>query len=133
MIDLAATISAMKAAGMADADILTALSRSDGNNVTPYRPRYAGLQRHFMPKERDWLTLRWKVLSRDRFTCQYCGHIGQHPECGTAENPTDLTADHVHPLSRGGDNSMGNLKCSCLSCNSSKGDKLLPEWQRWAA
>lgn len=37
--------------------------------------------------------------------------------------------DHVIPLSRGGSHSLGNLAVSCLSCNRSKKDKLLEEWE----
>jgi 5-methylcytosine-specific restriction endonuclease McrA len=38
--------------------------------------------------------------------------------------------DHIIPLSRGGDNSLGNLTGSCASCNLSKGSKFLMEWKR---
>lgn len=42
--------------------------------------------------------------------------------CGTKER---LEADHVVPLSKGGDNSLGNLQVLCRSCNSSKGIKVI--------
>lgn len=38
--------------------------------------------------------------------------------------------DHVVPLARGGTNWPDNLLLACPTCNSSKGDKLLPEWER---
>lgn len=45
--------------------------------------------------------------------------------CGATEN---ITIDHVVPLSRGGKHEADNLAPACLSCNSSKNDRLLSEW-----
>lgn len=39
------------------------------------------------------------------------------------------TIDHILPLSRGGGNAPDNLQLLCLSCNSSKGTKLMQEWK----
>lgn len=39
--------------------------------------------------------------------------------------------DHLHPRSRGGNNSEANRRPSCPECNRSKGDKLYPEWYEW--
>jgi 5-methylcytosine-specific restriction endonuclease McrA len=41
---------------------------------------------------------------------------------------TATTVDHVTPLARGGHEAEYNLVPACGSCNSSKGAKLLPEW-----
>lgn len=49
--------------------------------------------------------------------CTYCGQPGS-------------TLDHVVPLARGGRHSIENLTVACVSCNSSKGAKLLEEWAR---
>jgi 5-methylcytosine-specific restriction endonuclease McrA len=57
---------------------------------------------------------RSHVLSRDMFTCRYCGAPG-------------TSLDHVHPRSRGGQNTWDNLVASCESCNQRKGSKLLRE------
>lgn len=38
----------------------------------------------------------------------------------------ELTLDHVQPLSRGGDNSAGNLVAACAVCNARKG--AMPAW-----
>jgi len=50
--------------------------------------------------------------------------------CGTTER---ITIDHVIPLTRGGKHEPENLAPACLSCNSSKNDRLLSEWSGRAA
>lgn len=50
---------------------------------------------------------------------QPCGY------CGATEN---ITIDHVVPLVRGGTHTVENLVAACGWCNSSKGGKLLGEW-----
>ena len=52
------------------------------------------------------------VLSRDNYTCQYCG----------ANN--DLHIDHIYPFSRGGGNTPDNLQVLCSACNLQKSDKI---------
>jgi hypothetical protein len=63
-------------------------------------------------------TIRFEVLKRDKFTCQYCGESA----------PTIvLHIDHINPVSKGGDNDLTNLITSCISCNLGKSDKLLSD------
>lgn len=57
--------------------------------------------------------VRFEVLKRDRFTCQYCGK--QAPD-------VVLNIDHITPLSKGGTNDITNLITSCFDCNSGKSD-----------
>ncbi len=62
------------------------------------------------------LRLRWKVLLRDRFTCQHCG-ASPAKTIGI-----DLHVDHVVPWSRGGETVMENLQTLCSRCNLGKGN-----------
>lgn len=50
------------------------------------------------------------IRQRDNFTCVYCGKYGN-------------TVDHIHPKSRGGKNTWGNLCVACSSCNGLKADR----------
>ena len=49
------------------------------------------------------------------YGCVYCGAPYEH-------------ADHIAPLVRGGDHSLGNLLPACAGCNCSKGGKDPAEW-----
>lgn len=60
---------------------------------------------------------RFAVLTRDKFTCRYCGRKAPNVE---------LHVDHVHPMSRGGGSEMSNLVSACRDCNLSKNAKLIP-------
>ncbi len=55
---------------------------------------------------------RKTLLSRDEYTCQFCG---------STAGP--LTVDHVMPRSRGGQTSWENCVAACLRCNHRKGSK----------
>jgi hypothetical protein len=57
--------------------------------------------------------IRFRILARDNFTCQYCG--ARAPEA-------TLEVDHIVPRSRGGKNSPENLRTACFSCNRGKSD-----------
>jgi 5-methylcytosine-specific restriction endonuclease McrA len=55
--------------------------------------------------------LRFAVLNRDGFTCQYCGR--------SAPGVT-LEVDHIQPRSRGGRSRRENLTTACRDCNRGK-------------
>ena len=67
-----------------------------------------------IPGSRQIPVSRRGVLRRDGHRCAYCGR-------------TAGTVDHVHPRSRGGQDSWENLVACCLKCNNKKGDKPLQE------
>jgi 5-methylcytosine-specific restriction endonuclease McrA len=63
------------------------------------------------------VTLTNKTLfGRDRHMCAYCGSVF---------GSSNLSRDHIHPVSKGGVNTWMNVVTSCLSCNAKKGDKTL--------
>lgn len=54
---------------------------------------------------------------------QKCFYCQEHTEKPTLE--------HVIPIARGGNHSIGNLVSACGICNSSKQDKTIMEWRVW--
>lgn len=48
--------------------------------------------------------------------------------CKLCGSTTDLTIDHIIPLSKGGDNVLENYQILCRSCNSKKGTKINKEY-----
>ena len=55
-----------------------------------------------------------KLFARDRYVCAYCGGVFKHE---------DLTREHIHPRSRGGQNDWQSVVSSCRSCNNHKADR----------
>ncbi len=58
------------------------------------------------------------LFHRDNFQCLYCG---SYFPCN------DLSRDHVHPTSRGGEDKWENVVAACKRCNQRKGNSLLSE------
>lgn len=63
------------------------------------------------------IKLKAFIFSRDK-VCLLCGA------------DTDLTVDHIIPISKGGTNRKGNLQALCRSCNSRKGNRRVSRIQR---
>ena len=57
------------------------------------------------------------VMIRDGFVCKYCG------------SNSDLTIDHVIPVSRGGKTTFENCVTACKPCNMKKTNKMPTEAQ----
>ncbi|PIR20121.1 MAG: HNH endonuclease [Deltaproteobacteria bacterium CG11_big_fil_rev_8_21_14_0_20_47_16] len=57
---------------------------------------------------------RLNIMTRDNYTCQYCGKRGPK---------SDLNLDHVVPRVLGGGTSWDNVVTSCLDCNRMKGGR----------
>lgn len=65
-----------------------------------------------------WLKIRFEVLERDNFRCQYCGT--------GVKDGIQLHVDHIVPVCEGGTDDMSNLVTACIDCNRGKGgDELL--------
>jgi 5-methylcytosine-specific restriction endonuclease McrA len=67
-----------------------------------------------LPKKEVKFT-RHNVFERDKNTCQYCLKIFDR---------RDLNLDHIFPRDRGGQTTWENVVCSCIPCNSRKGNRL---------
>ena len=57
---------------------------------------------------------RHNIFERDKNVCQYCGG---------AYDRKDLNLDHVIPRDRGGPTTWENIVCSCVLCNTRKGNR----------
>lgn len=57
---------------------------------------------------------RSNVLTRDGYTCQYCG---------VRPPRSELNLDHVVPRAHGGRSTWENVVASCVSCNRTKGGR----------
>ena len=66
-----------------------------------------------LPRQEVKLNRR-NIFARDGNTCQYCG--GRYPT-------SELSLDHVHPRSQGGESTWTNLVCACTRCNARKGGR----------
>lgn len=70
-----------------------------------------------LPKKEVKFT-RHNIFERDKSTCQYCG---------VKFDRKDLNLDHVYPRDRGGTTNWENVVCSCIPCNTKKGNRLPAE------
>lgn len=64
----------------------------------------------------SYFKMRFEVLERDIFTCQYCGR--RAPD-------VQLQVDHIYPVIKGGVTEKHNLITSCSDCNNGKSDSIL--------
>src|SRR6201987_3400478 len=67
-----------------------------------------------LPKKEVKFT-RHNIFERDKNTCQYCGK---------AFDRSELNLDHIVPRDRGGTTTWENVVCSCIACNTRKGNRL---------
>ena len=66
--------------------------------------------------------LRFEVLKRDKFQCQYCG-------VKAGEGDIVLHIDHIIPVASGGETEITNLTTACQPCNLGKGKRELSDDQ----
>lgn len=96
-------------------------STVDTRKIRTFRKK---CERWLMPKTttcaRVPSRMRFEVLARDRFTCQYCG---AQPSDGTS-----LHVDHMVAFANGGTTTFENLITACAGCNAGKGDRAIDEF-----
>lgn len=66
----------------------------------------------------------WWMRKIQKGECYYC-----HEQVGRS----NLTMDHIVPLSRGGKSRKGNIVAACKDCNSKKKYLLPVEWAEYLA
>lgn len=69
-------------------------------------------------------TKKSKLISEFGSRCWWC-------QCDLPAEK--LTLDHLRPKSRGGSNSLENLRLACRPCNQSRGNSLYPPKQRFTS
>jgi hypothetical protein len=69
--------------------------------------------------ENKSIALRFKILSRDKFSCKYCGRSPK------TDDSVVLHIDHILPLSKGGTWDESNLLTACRECNIGKNDAII--------
>lgn len=75
-------------------------------------------------------SLRWKILTRDKFRCVVCGATSKQKQ---------LHVDHIYPKSLGGNDKETNLRTLCFECNMGRGNNTIdipniipkPEKEGW--
>ena len=72
-----------------------------GRHRIPYGHAHVGLTKH-------------RLFVRDRHVCAYCGGLFAESE---------LTVEHIIPVSRGGTQTWTNVVTACRSCNTRKGSR----------
>jgi len=94
--------------------ILSHKDRSDlkpGQYLLETTHRLPAFRREVSKETRAW------VLERNGYTCQMCGVAAGDPDpLGGARN-VRLTIGHIIDKSKGGDDSVGNLRGVCTNCN----------------
>jgi hypothetical protein len=94
----------------------------DNNDIESLERKMARINeknKKFSKNNNNGLKLRFRILERDGFKCQYCGKSPR------LEPSTILNVDHIRPAALGGSWSEDNLITACLECNLGKGDLIL--------
>jgi 5-methylcytosine-specific restriction endonuclease McrA len=63
-----------------------------------------------------------EIAIRDDFRCGLCGE--SVPMTAKVPAPLAPTVDHIVPLSKGGDDTRGNVQLAHFRCNSVKGNRV---------
>ncbi|MBC6428768.1 MAG: HNH endonuclease [Cellvibrionales bacterium] len=95
------------------------VNRASGQQTVIALPSIIASNGERLARPRTTYPLNNKTLfARDGHLCMYCG--GPFAE-------SELTRDHILPLSRGGTDIWENVVASCRRCNQHKGNRLLAD------
>ena len=73
------------------------------------------IMRQYIRQKTEVRFSKSNLFLRDQFTCLYCDNRFSR---------SNLTMDHVVPISRGGKTEWTNIVAACNDCNSRKGNKI---------
>ncbi len=73
---------------------------------------------------------RAAVLERNGYTCQMCGVAAGDPDPYHSGRSIRLTMGHIIDKSKGGDDSLSNLRAVCTNCNEGLQNAALPKPDR---
>jgi hypothetical protein len=73
---------------------------------------------------------RAKVLERNGYTCQMCGVAAGDPDPLSSGRTVRLTMGHIIDKSKGGKDTLGNLRAVCTNCNEGLQNAALPKPDR---
>jgi len=76
-----------------------------------------------MQAEGEYSVREWQELLARHPRCPECMRLWADIPLSKGRK-TAITVDHIVPISKGGRNSIENVRPLCFSCNSRKGDKL---------
>lgn len=88
----------------------------DSTGIEELEDTLDALHKKNTDKTNSGMRLRYKILKRDGFKCQYCGKSPR------IDPLTVLQVDHIKPISRGGVWNEDNLITACSECNLGKGN-----------
>lgn len=98
----------------------------EGTKVRKLQIMFGDWWRHYAtPYEFRW------TLYFEEPSCPYCGKVRDIDivDRGDAEAGFwEAHLDHMDPLSRGGEDSLRNVVCTCAQCNVTKGRRLFVAW-----
>lgn len=89
-------------------DIITQIREGNTNDVDEILSTKPKVIRQAFPE-----AIRSIIFKRDNFKCLCCG------------SDSDLTIDHIKPISKGGNNHINNLQTLCKTCNLKKMTKTI--------
>jgi 5-methylcytosine-specific restriction endonuclease McrA len=90
-----------ESSGLRSEFITSSIVMIRGRHRIPIGHAHVGLTKH-------------RLFARDRHVCAYCG---------SQMHDSDLTVEHILPVSRGGRHEWTNVVTACRSCNTRKGNR----------